>query len=65
MIGGNASIGHDLLKIPIQETIKYVENYSERDHIVGEVVPFEINRKGWQLTFKLKGPLLSFSGQFD
>lgn len=65
MIGSNGPIGHDFFKIPIQETIKYVEKYNERDHTLGEVVPFKINRKGWQLTFKQKGPLLSFSGQFD
>jgi hypothetical protein len=41
----DAAFSHDLLKIPIRDTEANIEKYSVKDRALGEMVPFEINRR--------------------
>lgn len=56
MIDFDTAFGHDLFKIPIQDTVADMEKHSLKDHALGEMVAFEINRYGRALAFKLKSP---------
>ena len=46
MIDFDAAFSHDLLKIPIRDTVADIEKHSVKDHALREMVPFEINRHG-------------------
>ena len=59
----DAAFSHDLLKIPIRDTVADIEKHSVKDHALREMVPFEINRHGWAIAFKLKNPHLPCSSR--
>ena len=59
----NAAFGHDLIKVPIRDTVTDIEIHSVKDHARREMVPLEINRHGWALAFKLKSPHLPYASQ--
>jgi len=63
MIDLNAAFGHDLLKIPIRDTVADIEKHRVKNHALREMVPFEINCHYWALAFKLKSPHLPRASQ--
>ncbi|WP_254054517.1 hypothetical protein [Roseovarius sp. EL26] len=65
MIDFNATFGHDFFQVAIRDAVAHVEKHSVQDHAFGEMAPFEINRHGWLLAFKLKTPHLPRSNLSD
>ena len=63
MIDFKAPFGHDLLKIPTRKTVADIDKHSMKDHVLWEMVAFEINRHGWVLASKFKTPLLPNASQ--
>jgi hypothetical protein len=63
MINLNAAFGHDLLEIPIGDTVADIEKHSVQDHAFRAMAPFEVNRHSWGLSIKLKSPHLPFASQ--
>ena len=63
MIDFKAPFGHDLLKTPTRKTVADIDKHSMKDHVLWEMVAFEINRHGWVLASKFKTPLLPNASQ--